>query len=134
MPFPYSNPPVELIPEGEYALQIETAKEGFSKGTPPQPQVTCNLLITAGPHKGKSVRFHRVTFGSIGSASAGIALGFLSAIGQPHEGEFEVNAQRWIGKEFLGFVEIREYNGKRSNQIKWVKASNEEAVDDGVPF
>lgn len=125
MPFKASSEGISVndefvIPDDEYVLEIVKVKEGLSKDGN-FPQVVVNFKVAEGPRKGFPVNFHYVTFKKAGDKGAGMAIKFLKTIGQPWEGEFEVDADKWVGKKLVGYLAAEEYQGKKNMKVKWVK-------------
>ena len=126
----------KVATEGEYNIVIRDTQEKTTKvkedgtGGYPMVSVRCEIDDT-GEALGVSF-FHNVTFIPKGQKGAGMALFFLKAIGEPVEGNLEVDPQRWIGKRFKAKVNVGEYKGKRRNEIAYLIV-NEESTDD-IPF
>lgn len=79
--------------------------------------------------------FHTVTFMPKDKKGAGMAIHFLKTIGQPWEGEFQVDSKNWINKRFMGYVVQDEYNGKTRNKIGEIKPLGEMAKKEAdIPF
>jgi hypothetical protein len=109
-----------LVPDGEYVLTIKGTKEGKSKEGS-HYQVTVNYQVAEGEHKGTPINFHRITFKPKEDKSAWMAISYLKAIGQPYQGQFTVDPKEWEGKSVLAWLEQREWQGKTSMNVKWVK-------------
>lgn len=134
------------LPEGWLPFKIVEAEQRTSKNG--DFQVLAKCKCTDHRYADCSEVWHYVTFLPKEKPGAGIPLHFLKCIGQPHEGEIEVNADAWLGKKFLGNVIEDEYQGKRNNKFKEISpwrdmdASMEEQPpistkveeDDQVPF
>ena len=126
------------IPEGEYTLEIVKAKEGLSKDGL-HPQVIVDFKVADGDRKGFPINFHYVTFKKAGDKGAGMAIKFVKTIGEPWEGDFEVDSDNWIGKKLIAWLEPKEYQGKKNMKISWVKPVETESQVpaeeiDQVPF
>lgn len=125
-----------VIPDGEYILRIAKAMEGKSKSG--DYQVTCNLLVVDGDHKGFKVNYHRVTFldPKKNAQAAGMSIHFLKTIGQPWEGQFQIDPGAWEGKCFLGYLVQDDYQGFKSMKVKWVKPLDKAKAEEleEVPF
>jgi hypothetical protein len=114
--------------EGWYPFRITVATPGKSKDGDFQVVVDSSCLD---PHwKDYGVR-HWVTFLPKENRGAGMALHFLSCIGEPHEGVFEVEPLAWERKTFMGKVIISEYQGKRNNKFEAVSPIKD---DTGIEF
>ena len=116
------------IPKGYYILRIADTEETKSK-TSGNDQVVVHFKVNEGPYAGRQVRYHRVTFFAPDDPNAGWALGFLKAIGCPHEGKFVVNHAQWRGRLIGANVDEEEYNGRVNNKINGI-----EAVGDPLAF
>jgi len=46
-----------------------------------------------------------------------MALHFLKCIGEPHEGEIDIDPMDWERKTFMGKVVVSEYEGKKNNKL-----------------
>jgi hypothetical protein len=142
MPHKYNSDGAEMpqdsfvIPEGEYIMRIVKATEGQSKSG--DYQVTCNLAVVEGEKKGFKVNYHRVTFldPKKNPQAAGMSIHFLKTIGQPWQGEYEINPGFWEGKCFLAYLVLNDYQGFKSMKVKWVKALEKAQSQelDEVPF
>ena len=103
-----------LVPRDVYIMAVVEAEEGKSKAAGDY-QVTCKHVIHEGPFAGKEIGYHRITFKPArdkeGKATpgAGIALHWLSVLGQPHEGEFEITPNSWTSKKFKAQIAVEEY-------------------------
>ena len=112
-----------LIPAGRYRLKIIDTEEGKTKKE--DPMVRVDFKVMGGEHDGKTLKFHNVTFfgrdeDGASKPGAGIAIHFLKTIGQPWEGDFQVDHMKWRGKELDANVIEDVYNGKVSNKVKEV--------------
>lgn len=138
------GPVVKLLPDQRwYKFKItETEEQVSQKGN---PMVKCVCQVVNEPEYLGHELWHWVTFLDKEAKGAGIAINFLSAIGEPHDGVFDVDSDDWVGKRFEGWVITDEYNGKKNNKINMVRpVEKKEAVvsgkaaaqedDDGVPF
>lgn len=99
---------------GWYPFRITVATEGQSKTGNYQVTVDCACLDAR--WKDYSVR-HWVTFFKKGEKGAGMAIHFLKAIGQPYEGQIEIDPMAWERKVFMGKVVVNEYQGKKNNKF-----------------
>lgn len=137
MPFPYNASGIDAsggftpAPEGVYMLKIVDAAEKTSKKGNPMVSVRCQI-DDANEWLGTTV-WHNVTFLPKDAKGAGMAVQFLAAIGEPHEGEFEVDAFNWKGKSFRAKLKIeKDLQGRNRNQIAYLVS--DEAAADEVPF
>ena len=139
MPFNYNSTGVALegdftIPDDEYVLEIVSAVEGQSKKG--EPQVKVDYKVAEGQRAGFPVKFHYVTFKPSSEKSAGMAVHFLKTIGQPWEGDFKVDASKWIGKKLLAYLAAETYGGYTNMKVKWVKPieGQKAEAEEEVPF
>lgn len=134
----------EPAPAGEYWLQItdvsETDKNGnerVTKNGDPYVRVECEIVDDA-EWAGKKV-WNNVIFlypGEDGKVRRGawIALVFLKAIGQPHEGRFKPDPNLWVGKRFRAKLKItKDSQGNGRNEIAFV-VLDVAPVDSEMPF
>lgn len=119
------------IPDGEYTLEVKKVKEGKSKNQ--DYQITCDLEVVEGDHKGFPVKFHRVTFipATKNPKAAGMSLNFLKTLGQPHDGTFRIEPDNWVGKKFQAYLEQSEWNGFKSMKVKWFAPV---VSEESIPF
>jgi hypothetical protein len=67
------------------------------------------------------------------SKGAGMAIQFLKFIGEPWEGKFDIDTDRWINKRFKAKVRIgKDMQGRPKNEIAWLIDPN--ASEEEVPF
>lgn len=128
-----------IVPAGTYKLKIANTFEGKSKNG--DPMVTVDFVVVGGEHDGAAIRFHNVTFfgrtpEGKPKAGAGMAVHFLKTIGEPWEGEYEVNSLRWRGRGLEADVIEDIYNGKTTNKVKEVRPLSKQETDEleSVPF
>ena len=125
------------LPQGDYVFEIIKAEEGVTKGG--DQKVTVDFSVANGPHKGKQVRFHTVTFMSDKTKpGAGMSKHFIKSIGEPFEGDIQVSANNWIGKLLKAKV-VHEPGSMAGQVFARVKAVSPfdgklEASDSEVPF
>lgn len=147
MGFPYDATGIDpnlkrkVAPEGTYRLQIVDVSEEKDSA----PRVTKNgdryvmvecEIADQGPGFGVKI-WHNVTFLGNGKPGAGMAIHFLKQIGQPFEGQIEVEPQDWIGALFMAKIRIGKDNkGQDRNEIGFIVS--EETVlnkdEESVPF
>lgn len=136
-----------IAPPGAYTLRVkkvyDTDKQGNPKVTKngdPMVSALCEV-DDAGPYLGATV-FYNVTFmarNPDGSAKkgSGMAVQFLKVIGEPWEGEFEYDTDRWIGRSFRAKLKVSNgFDGSPRNEIAaLIDPDKPESGDnDGVPF
>lgn len=127
-------------PEGTYNLIIRDVSEKNTKmkedGSGGYPYIATKCEIDdQGEGFGKIV-WHNVVFFPRDMKAAGMAVHFLKTIGEPYEGEFEVNEHNWIGKRFKAKVNIeKDPKGVDRNKIAYVIREEQiGAEDDTTPF
>lgn len=134
--------PNRPIPAGEYVLRIVDTTESVSKNSG-RPQVIVHFRVHDGQYKGRSIKYHRVTFIPEDCDGAGMAVHFLKCIGEPWENKYEVNHMHWRGKLLKAKVIEEEYNGYVNNKIVFVnpvedydafKKSHAGIENETVPF
>lgn len=106
----------KLLPEGWMGFKIVEAEERESKNGDYQVLAKCKAQDSR--YADCSEVWHYVTFLPKENKGASIPLHFLKCIGQPYEGEFTVDADKWLGKKFMGKVTVDEYQGKTNNKLK----------------
>lgn len=113
----------EPLPDGVYSVEIEKYEETeTSKG---KPMIKVRYRIVSEKHKNRKLFDQIVLFGPE-DKGAGMTKHFLHIIGEPHEGEFEVNPENWIGKKLMARIVIdTKYNNN--------KVVGREVIDD-IPF
>lgn len=137
----------KLLPDGWAPFKIVEAEERTSKNGDFQVLAKCKCVDPR--YQDCSEVWNYVTFLPKEKPGAGIPLHFLKCIGQPHEGEIQVDADKWLGKKFLGNVITDEYQGKKNNKLKEISpwrdmdasmeeqppaAKVDEAADEEIPF
>lgn len=110
----------EILPIGDYPAVIRSATPGITGKGDDKVEVTYEIID--GPHRGKTIKKHTVTFFKNRSTKgAGMALDFLKAIGEPWEGKFEVDEKRWVGKYCL--VRIKHTPDKQDPSKTWANVA-----------
>ena len=129
------NAAFPLIPSGWHPFRVMDFEERKSaKGGHYQVVAQCKCLD---PEVDQAIRdsvliWHFVTFIPVPQPGAGMALHFLSCLGEPHEGEFEIEPANWVGKTFMGKVTVNEYEAadgskKRNNKFEATSPIKEDA-------
>ena len=116
---PSSRKGFQVIPKGTYILSVAKKTDTTSKNG--DDQVIVNFTVKGGEYDGAFLPFYYVTFLPRSSKGAGMALHFLKCIGEPYEGEFEVESDNWLGKCVKGRVDIEEFNGNKQSKVVWVE-------------
>ena len=147
MPFAYNGTGIKVnegpkqIPEADYILRIIKAEPGVTKKG--DDRVSVDVEIVEGDFRFETVKFHQVTFFRNKEAkAAGMAIHFLKSIGEPWEGDFQVDERNWIGKKFLGHIapemcDYGKHKGKVFPRIKYVEKLEGTALalsQEEVPF
>lgn len=118
--------------EGWYPFKISVATPGESKNG--NYQVTVDAVCMDARWYEYSVR-HWVTFlpkltaEGTPNRGAGMAIHFLKCIGEPWEGNLDVNPMAWEGKTFMGKVIVSEYQGKRNNKFAEISPIKDEDIE-----
>ncbi len=106
----------EIIPAGNYNLQVTHAEDSVSKNG--NPQAKWKLVVTKGPCE------HLVLTHYTPLAGPGLKVtrGFLKAIGieVPNSGLFDFDYAECIGRELSADIVINSYNGVESSRISRV--------------
>lgn len=138
----------DAFPAGVYHLEIieaveEVIKSGDNAG---RPKVTVAFRVIGGPHAGRHVKFYTVCFLPKEAKGAGMVLHFLKTIGEPYEGQFNYDEDRWIGKIIKAYVTVEEdRQNRRWNKVgqvmvpdvefvKTLAADNGKQDDIDIPF
>jgi len=136
----------KVLPKRWYDLQVVEfvskagdtyPKDGKTQNGDPMVNILCEV-INDDEFNGERV-FHTVTFlpakRSDGKPTpgAGMSVHFLKSIGQPWEGESDVDSSKWVGAQFKGYVISEEYKGKTKNKIGEIKSMEVKSSDD-IPF
>mgnify|MGYP001611476375 FL=1 len=131
----------ELLPEGDYVLKIREVAMKKTKETKLDMAVVSYDVFTPIKYKGRQVNFHNVVFSPPGAPGAGRFLYWLQCINQPCEGRISPNMQNWAGQKIAAHVGIREYEGKKYNEVKtfdrYVSGGDTEAMIESpeeIPF
>ena len=119
-----------LLPAGTYDLVITKVEEKKSSKGYPMVNVTCEVQNNQ-EFNGAKV-FHNVTFLPKDQKGSGMSSHFLKCINQPYQGDIQVDSANWIGEDFKGKIQTREYDKKdgtkaKTNDIKEVLASDDVA-------
>jgi hypothetical protein len=123
----------EVLPEGDYSLIVETAKETTSKYGDPM------IKVTFGVEGHKSKVFANLVFNE---KCAGILTNFYRALGnQVEEGEpIDFEAGDIIGHEVDAKLRIGEFEGKKKNEVAFYYEPKDEKLasavkdPDDIPF
>ena len=121
------------VPAGKYKLRIIDTKE--KQSTTGYDMVVVDFDIAEGPHTGRKIMYHYVTFLPPENAGAGIALHFLKTIGQPYDGVFAINHMNWRGKHLMADIIEERYNGRVNNKLKAVyPVAADKEEPEAIPF
>ncbi len=125
-----------VAPEGVYTLaitKITDTKDGLQwKTKNGDDYVSVETQIDdSGEYLGKKI-WYGVTFMADPNAKgASMSIQFLKYIGEPWEGKFDIDTDRWIGKRFKAKVKIgKDMQGRPKNEVAWIIDPDE----DEVPF
>lgn len=133
-----------IAPAGTYTLNVkrvfDTDKNGNPKVTKngdPMVSVLCEV-DDVGEYLGATV-FHNVTFmarnpDGTAKKGSGMAVHFLKSIGEPWEGDFEYDTDRWPGRAFRAKLKVtKDMNGIPRNEIAYL-IDEDRPQEDEVPF
>jgi hypothetical protein len=128
-----SNQSFEPLPDGKYILKITKAEEAESKNGNLMARLECEVINNA-DHNGRKV-FHNVTFLEPDAKGAGMAIHFLKTIGQPWEGQIEIDIPNWVGARFLGTLAKASYTSTKTGQLVHKNEIKKVEPDpDWIPF
>ncbi len=114
----------KVLPKRWYDLQIVEfvskagdtyPRDGKTQNGDPMVNILCEV-INDDEFNGERV-FHTVTFlpakkpDGKPTPGAGMSVHFLKSIGQPWEGDFDVDSSKWVGSIFKGYLITDEYKG-----------------------
>jgi hypothetical protein len=89
----------EPIPDGQYLVQIVDFKERQTKNG--DPMIAAQMEIVDGDHQGRVI-FDNIIIPLGPESKAWGIMGrtkhFLHCIGEPHEGEIDIDPEAWIGR------------------------------------
>ena len=114
----------EPLPEGNYTVKIEKIQETTTKKSG-LPLIKIRYkVIDEGKFKNR-ILFDQITLFEGDAPGAGITKHFLHVIGQPYQGDFEIDPGAWVDAELQVKIVIdKQYD---SNKVK----SHSEG---GIPF
>lgn len=131
----------EPLPENSYDFQIIDGKEKLTKNGDQMVNVTLEVVDSL-EFNGRKV-WHNIVFLPKEHKASGIAIHFLKTIGEPWEGKFEVDTDRWIGRRIRAKVGIESYvdkegKTKKKNSVVFVETypgeQPKKVSDEDVPF
>jgi hypothetical protein len=129
-----------LIPEGIYEVQIiDKADMVTTKNN--DPMVNIKMEIFNGEQKGNWL-WDNIVIPNVGSPAYGImgrTMHFLHVIGEPYQGKFKTESERWLFRSLKVKVkhELQEkgkYKGKLLAKIQEYLFIKEEDNDPTIPF
>ena len=109
---------VPLMPNGDYMFEISEVADGYSNGGDPMPNI-CLRCIEDGEYEGRKV-WDNIVIPEPDSAACkiiGRTKRFLHAIGEPYQGDFDVDTEDWLNKTVEVRVGTDEYKGKKKNIV-----------------
>lgn len=106
----------KLLPDGWLPFKIVEVEDRESSKGYPQAVAKCKCVDPRYPDYGEIWNF--VTIIPKDQKGAGIAVHWLKCIGQPYEGKFVLDTEKWLGKKFMGNVCTEVYKGKPNNKFK----------------
>lgn len=117
-----------MVAPGYYNVAIVSFEEKWTAKQDAMLRLTCLIDDKGNPFNGRKI-FHNVTFIEPGKPGSGMTIHFLKTIGEPHEGEFEVSPENWIGKRMYVKMENTKYNNKTYLNVVGVMPPS-----DGITF
>jgi len=109
---------VELMPNGNHMFEIAEVADGFSANKDPMPNI-CLRCIEDGESEGKKV-WDNILIpepDSMAHKIIGRTKRFLHAIGEPYQGDFDVDTSDWLNKTVEVKVGTEEYKGRKKNVV-----------------
>lgn len=122
----------ELLPDGKYTLRIAKAEETESKNRHLMAKLECEVINNQ-DFNGRKV-FHNVTFVPKTEKGAGMAIHFLKTIGQPWEGQIDIDIPAWEGATFQAKLGRASYTNKAGQLVHKNEIKAVEPVEEGIPF
>lgn len=122
----------EKLPEGEYKFQITNwtteRKDGSTLETKvgdPMVQITCEV-VDNGKYDGRKVWHNVILYRPNSPSIKGMwsTRVFLKCIGEPHEGDIEVDPDNWIPRQFKATIK---HNGDYTNIDQFIYEEESEA-------
>lgn len=112
-----------VFPAGDYHLVITGYTEKSNKHGLPSYRIECTVDDVEKKEAFGKKCWHGIHILPKENRGAGIAVHFLKTIGEPWEGEYDIDADNWVGKRFHARVMIsrNDYNGKDENEIVSIK-------------
>lgn len=139
------KPSFDLLPDGQYVVEIDAVEDGVSKNSDPMMKVT--LRVTDGEFKNRKVWDYIIISANPESKGWNIrwrAKMFLKAIGEQHVGDsFEWDSDNWPYKKCaVEVVHETQKDGKYAGQVQakvksYLSLNTEQAAseaDDDIPF
>lgn len=108
----------KLIPDGDYMFEIAEIKDGYSGNNDPMPNITLRC-IEEEEYEGIYV-WDNILIPEPNSPShkiIGRSKRFLHAIGEPYQGDFDVDTENWLNKTVEVKIGTEEYKGKKKNIV-----------------
>lgn len=100
------------LPKGRYHVRIEKVETKKTQNN--DPMVNVQYKVKDGEFRDR-ILFENIVFQE---NIMGRTKHFLHVIGQPYEGEIEVNTGSWLDQNLIVSVDIKEYEGRKSNEVK----------------
>ena len=108
----------QLLPDGTYMFEIYEVSDGYSSNNDPMPNITLRC-IEEGEYEGNKV-WDNILIPSPDSPAhkiIGRTKRFLHAIGEPYQGDFDVDTDNWLNKTVEAKIGQEEYNGRKKNVV-----------------
>jgi hypothetical protein len=132
------------MPDGDYVFKIGKCEAKTSENG--NATVKVELIVNEGQYEGRRIN-HYVTFPSSEKDLkdwGGISMHWLHCIGEPYQGNIEVNTDNWKGLVTCFVSSKKADDGNTYNEIKYVKLpdikttiineKNKQDNPDDVPF
>lgn len=100
----------KLPPEAEYLMQVTDVNPIMEPNGPSENLFRVHLEIVGGEQSGSTL-LHRINIDYFEKSFYYCRM-FLKAIGEPYKGEFDIDPDRWVGKQFYATIK---HNGKYAN-------------------
>jgi hypothetical protein len=108
----------KLLPDGTYMFEISEKEDSESKNGDPMIKIVLRC-IEEGDYEGSLV-WDNILIPDVDSPSSkiiGRTKRFLHAIGEPFQGDFDVDTDNWINKIVEAKISIGEFDGKKKNNV-----------------
>lgn len=116
------------LPDGDYTVQCVEAKIEISKTSPPKPMIKCRCKAVGGPYDGRTV-WNQFVISEGNPTALEIFFRHMACFGltaewfntDPTE---EQVAEALVGRTAIFTLGTRDYNGRKTNNVKQVKVAS----------